>query len=246
MPAKGTAPLLSVIIPALNEEPYIGRTLQSLQQAAGVEVIVVDGGSADHTVRQAKAAGARVMAAAGGRARQMNAGAQAAQGEILFFLHADTLAPPGFDRAIRAVLQDPRVAAGAFRLAIRGDSAGLRLVEHLANWRSRWLNLPYGDQGLFVRADLFREMGGFPELPIMEDYVMVRRLGRRGRLVTLPLAVATSGRRWQSLGIWRTTLINQMMILGYSLGIEPTILARWYRAGRGRDAPPKKHPEFPR
>lgn len=235
MPAKGTAPLISVIIPALNEEPYLGRTLQALQQGAGVQVIVVDGGSADDTVRQAESAGVRVMAAAGGRASQLNAGAQAAQGEILFFLHADTLAPPGFDRAMRAALQDPRVAAGAFRLGIRGASPGLRLVEHLANWRSRWLGLPYGDQGLFVRADLFREMGGFPELPIMEDYVMVRRLGRRGRLVILPLAVATSGRRWQSLGIWRTTLINQMMILGYSLGVDPAVLARWYRAGHGKD-----------
>jgi uncharacterized protein len=231
MPVTGTDPLISVIIPALNEEKCIGRTLQSLQQGAGVEVIVVDGGSADDTVRQAKAAGARVMVAAGGRACQLNVGAQAAPGDILFFLHADTLAPPGFDRAMRAALQDPRVAAGAFRLGIRGASAGLRLVEHLANWRSRWLGLPYGDQGLFVRADLFRELGGFPELPIMEDYVMVRRLGRRGRLVTLPLAVATSGRRWQSLGIWRTTLINQMMIIGYSLGVEPAVLARWYRAG---------------
>ncbi len=246
MPAKGTAPLISVIIPALNEEPYIGRTLQALQQAAGVEVIVVDGGSADDTVRRAETAGARVMVAAGGRARQMNVGAQAAPGDILFFLHADTLAPPGFDGAIRAALQDPRVAAGAFRLGIRGASAGLRLVEHLANWRSRRLGLPYGDQGLFVRADLFREIGGFPELPIMEDYVMARRLKRHGRIVTLPLAVATSGRRWQSLGIWWTTLINQMMIIGYSLGVDPAVLARWYRAGRGRDTPPKKHPEFPR
>jgi len=233
MPAKGTDPLISIIIPALNEEPDIGRTLQALQQAAGVEAIVVDGHSADDTVRQAKAAGARVMAAAGGRAGQLNAGAQAAQGEILFFVHADTLPPPGFDGAMRAALQDPRVAAGAFRLGIVGASPGLRLVEHLANWRSRWLGLPYGDQGLFMRTDLFREMGGFPELPIMEDFVMMRRLGRRGRLVILPLAVATSARRWQSLGIWRTTLINQVMIIGYSLGIDPAVLAGWYRAGPG-------------
>lgn len=243
---KGSAPLISVIIPALNEERYLDRTLQSLQQAAGVEVMVVDGGSADDTVRQAKAAGVRVMVAAGGRARQMNVGARAAQGDILFFLHADTLAPPGFDGAIRRALQDPRVAAGAFHLGIRGASPGLRLVEHLANWRSRWLGLPYGDQGLFVRADLFRKMGGFPELPIMEDYVMVRRLGRRGRVVTLPLAVATSGRRWQALGIWRTTLINQMIIIGYSLGVAPPVLARWYRAGRRGDSHPEKHRQFPR
>ncbi len=234
MSRKEIDPLISVIIPALNEAEYIGHTLQRVQKGARVEVIVVDGGSSDTTVRQAQAAGARVMVAGGDRARQMNAGAQAAQGKIFFFLHADTSPPPGFDQAIREALKDPRVAAGAFRLGIVGNSSGLRLVEHLANWRSRWLGLPYGDQGLFLRADLFREMGGFPELPIMEDFVMARRLRRRGRIVILPPSVATSGRRWQSLGIWRTTLINQMMIAGYYLGVDAALLARWYRDSRGR------------
>ncbi len=236
MPYKWTAPLISIIIPALNEGKYIGRTLQGVQQATGVEVIVVDGGSADDTVRQSAAAEARVLMVRGGRARQMNAGAQAAQGEILFFLHADTLPPHGFEQALRVALMEQQVAAGAFRLGILGKSPGLRLIERLTDWRSRWLSLPYGDQGLFLRADLFRDMGGFPELPIMEDLVMVRRLGRQGRILILPLAVATSGRRWQSLGVWRTTLINQMMISGYFLGIDPAILAYWYRASHGRDA----------
>ncbi|MFW6126760.1 MAG: TIGR04283 family arsenosugar biosynthesis glycosyltransferase [Thermodesulfobacteriota bacterium] len=236
MADKGTDPLISVIIPALNEGKYIGHTLQRAHQGAGVEVIVADGGSADDTVRQAAAAGARVLVVRGGRARQMNAGAQAAQGEILFFLHADTLPPPGFEQAIRVALKEPQVAAGAFRLGILGNSAGLRLIERLTDWRSRRLSLPYGDQGLFLRAELFREMGGFPELPIMEDLVLVRRLRRRGRIVTLPLAVATAGRRWQALGIWRTTLINQIMLAGYYLGIDPAVLARWYRAGHDRDA----------
>ena len=233
MSDKGTDPLISIIIPALNEGKYIGRTLERVQQGIGVEMIVVDGGSADDTARRSIEAGARVMIMEAGRARQMNTGAQAAQGEILFFLHADTVPPPGFDKAMRAALKEQQVAAGAFCLGIVGKSVGLRLVEHLANWRSRRLSLPYGDQGLFLRADLFRDMGGFPDLPIMEDLVMVRRLRHRGRIVTLPLAVATSGRRWQSLGVWQTTLINQMMILGYFLGVNPAILARWYRASLG-------------
>ncbi len=236
MPDKKTDPLISIIIPALNEGKYIGRTLQRVHQATGVEVIVVDGGSTDDTVRQSTAAGARGLVVRGGRARQMNAGAQAAQGEILFFLHADTVPPPGFEQAIRVALKEPQVAAGAFRLEIVGKSPGLRLIERLTDWRSRWLSLPYGDQGLFLRADLFREMGGFPDLPIMEDLVMARRLRGHGRIVTLLPAVATAGRRWQALGIWRTTLINQIMLAGYYLGVDPAVLARWYRAGHGRDA----------
>ncbi len=240
MSVKRTDPLISIIIPALNEGKYIARTLKRVQQGARVEVIVVDGGSADDTARQATATGARVVVVEGGRARQLNIGAQHAIGEILFFLHADTVPPPSFDQAIRAALQEQQVAAGAFCLGIMGTSLGLRLVEHLANLRSRWLSLPYGDQGLFLRADLFREMGGFPNLPIMEDFVMVRRVRRRGRIVTLSLAVATSGRRWQSLGVWRTTLINQVMIAGYFLGVDPTILAHWYRGRRGRDPGLKK------
>ncbi len=240
MSVKGAYPLISVIIPALNEVKYIARTLQRVQQGARVEVIVVDGGSADDTVRESTAAGARVIVAQGGRARQMNTGAQRAAGEILFFLHADTVPPPGFAQAIRAALKEQQVAAGAFRLGIVGKSPGLRLVEHLANWRSRWMNLPYGDQGLFLWTYLFREMDGFPDMPIMEDFVMIRRLRRRGRIVTLPMPVATSGRRWQTLGIWRTILINQMMIAGYCLGVDPAILARWYRVNRGGDAAAKR------
>ncbi|MFW6127229.1 MAG: TIGR04283 family arsenosugar biosynthesis glycosyltransferase [Thermodesulfobacteriota bacterium] len=239
MSDKGADPLISIIIPALNEGKYIGRTLERVQQGTGVEVIVVDGGSVDDTIRRSIEAGARLMVIKGGRARQMNAGAQAAQGEILFFLHADTLPPPDFDKAMRVALEEQRVTAGAFRLGIVGKSAGLRLIERLTDWRCRWLGLPYGDQGLFLRADLFREMDGFPDLPIMEDFVMVRRLRRRGRIVTLPLAVATAGRRWQSLGIWRTTLINQMIILGYYMGVDPAVLARCYRGRRGRNAPVK-------
>lgn len=236
MSNNGTDPLISVIIPALNEGKYIARTLQRVQQGTGVEVIVVDGGSADDTARQSISAGANVLVVGGGRARQMNTGAQRSAGGILFFLHADTVPPPGFDQAIRVALKEQQVAAGAFRLGIVGKSAGLRLIEHLTDWRSRWLSLPYGDQGLFLRADLFREMGGFPDLPIMEDFVLIRELRQRGRIVTLPLAVATAGRRWQSLGIWRTTFINQMMIAGYFLGVDLAVLARWYRANHGGDA----------
>ncbi len=159
----------------------------------------------------------------------MNAGAEAAKGEFLVFLHADTRLPEGFDHHVRRILTESGVAAGAFQLQIDAPSARLRLIERAANWRSRYLQMPYGDQAIFLRAELFHEMGGFPDLPIMEDFQLIRRLQGEGRIVIAPAAVSTSARRWKQLGALRTTLINQLMILGFYLGFEPSRLARWYR-----------------
>jgi hypothetical protein len=225
-------PTISIIIPALNEEKMIGASLESTRNAFRVETIVVDGGSSDRTAEIAASRGARVVASPGGRARQMNTGAQAATGDLLLFLHADTLLPEGFDHQVRSTLLQPGVVAGAFRLGLDPSHRGLRMIERLANWRSRRFQLPYGDQAIFLKRDLFRDIGGFPEMPIMEDFELVRRLRHRGRVVIAPLAVITSSRRWLALGLWRATLINQAVIAGYYLGVSPSCLANWYRRTR--------------
>jgi rSAM/selenodomain-associated transferase 2 len=220
---------LSVIIPALNEADNIRATLRSLRTDPEPEIIVVDGGSTDGSGDIALAEGVAVLNAPRGRAQQQNLGAATASGEILLFLHADTQAPWDYAGLIRRALQIPGVSAGAFSLAIAGHRPGLHVIAAIANRRSRWLHLPYGDQGLFLPASLFARIGGFPEQPIMEDFALVKKLQRHGRLLTLPQTVITSGRRWEQKGIWRTTWINQLMIFGYYLGVAPATLARLYR-----------------
>jgi rSAM/selenodomain-associated transferase 2 len=224
---------ISVIIPALNEAEQIKKTLLRLQTDPEVEILVVDGGSRDATASLARAKGVTVLTAPRGRGPQMNLGAAAATGTILFFLHADTLVPLDYAQLIRQALQSPSISAGAFSLEIDGNCPSLNIITHIANLRSRWLQMPYGDQGLFVPANLFSRLGGFPEQPIMEDFAFVRKLQRHGRILTLPQTVLTSGRRWQRLGPWRTTSSNQLMIFGYYLGVAPATLARIYRGGSG-------------
>ena len=225
----GPDPVLSIIIPALNEEKLLPATLAALQYEKGVEIIVVDGQSSDRTREIAAAAGARVLVSKPGRARQMNSGAAAARGEILLFLHSDTRLPTGFSRQVCRVASDPDTAAGAFRLAIDAPGSGFRLVERLVNLRSGLLKLPYGDQALFLRRAVFEQEGGFPGLEMMEDFELVRRLRRRGRIAILPIRALTSARSWQRLGIVRTTLRNQLIIAGHLLGVSPGRLGRWYR-----------------
>jgi rSAM/selenodomain-associated transferase 2 len=219
---------ISVIIPALNESEVIHSALASTQNSVAVECIVVDGGSADGTADVARSWKARVVSSLPGRARQMNAGAESANGQLLVFLHADSQLPQGFDQHIRTLTSQPGVVAGAFQLCIDGSAPGLRIVEKAANWRSRYLQTPYGDQAIFLKTALFRKMGGFPDLPIMEDFELVRRLRRKGRIVIAPAPTVTSARRWQELGVLRTTLINQFTILAFYAGIDPCRLARWY------------------
>lgn len=220
---------ISVIIPALNEAHHLPRSLKALCNLPSVDVLVVDGGSWDDTVQIAKSLHAQVIATDAGRAYQMNVGASVAQGDILLFLHADTCLPDGFDRQVRQTLAQPKVIAGAFELAIDGQTLGLRLVEWGVKVRSRLCQMPYGDQAIFMAADTFRAIGGFPVLPIMEDFELMRRLKRHGSIAIVPDTVLTSGRRWQKLNVFRTTLINQCIILGYFLGVSPARLAIWYR-----------------
>jgi len=222
-------PLISVIVPTLNEAEIVARTLERVQQAEGVELIVVDGGSQDKTSEIAHKAGATVMEISGGRSAQLNAGAAKAKGRILLFLHADTLLPKNYTDKIRQLLEDPAVVAGAFRFKLDGEKASLRVVEWGTNIRSSFFHWPYGDQGLFMEKRIFNQLGGFAPMPIMEDWDLVRRLRQRGQVVTRPEPVITSSRRWKSLGAFRTILRNQCMVAGYRLGLSSECLARFYR-----------------
>jgi len=226
---ESVPPDISIIIPTIDEADNLGATLKATHNSSKVEIIVVDGGSSDGTVELAIAHGVRLLTTSAGRAKQMNAGAMVARGGILLFLHGETLLPEGFDRYVRQILAKPGTVAGAFRLGIGSPGLGLRLIERLANFRSMFLQLPYGDQAIFIRADRFRFLGGFPEMPIMEDYLFVQRLKKQGRVRIAPVAVRTSGRRWLKFGVLKTTLINQVVLLGHFVGIEPERLARWYR-----------------
>jgi rSAM/selenodomain-associated transferase 2 len=229
-PLAAPNPSISIIIPTLNEAQNLPRTLSTLQTIPSVELIVVDGGSVDDTVSVAESWGIKVIRSpVSGRANQMNLGAAMAQGDILLFLHADTCLPDRFDDLVRQTLMQPKVIGGAFELAIDGQTTGVRLVEWGVKMRSHFCQMPYGDQALFMSANTFRAIGGFPPLPIMEDFELVRRLKRQGRIAIVPKAVLTSGRRWQTLNVFRTTLINQCIILGYILGVSPDRLVIWYR-----------------
>jgi rSAM/selenodomain-associated transferase 2/rSAM/selenodomain-associated transferase 1 len=222
-------PTLSVVIPTLNEAEGIGATMAQVRQGGTVEIIVADGGSTDATRETARQGGAVVLVVPGGRAAQLNAGAARAAGRRLLFLHADTQVPEGYADLIHAALDDPATVAGAFRFRTDGTGWGMRLIEWGTNLRSAIFQWPYGDQGLFLEKRVFEELGGFAPLPIMEDFDLVRRLRRRGRIVTLAAPVMTSARRWTQLGPLRTWLRNQGMIIGYELGIAPERLARFYR-----------------
>jgi rSAM/selenodomain-associated transferase 2 len=169
------------------------------------------------------------MASPAGRSKQMNLGAAAATGEILLFLHGDSRLPLGFDRLIRQVMSEKQPPiAGAFRLGIDAPQISLRWVEQGVNWRSQVCQMPYGDQGIFLRAKVFKEIGGFPDLPIMEDFELIRQLRQRGKISIVPQPVMTSARRWLQKGILKTTLINQLMVLGYLGGVSPARLVELY------------------
>ncbi|MEP0811488.1 TIGR04283 family arsenosugar biosynthesis glycosyltransferase [Trichocoleus sp. ST-U2] len=221
---------ISIIIPVLNEAAdTIRSTLASLRNVKNVEVIVVDGGSQNETVVLVQSWGVKVLSSAAGRACQMNAGATAATGDILLFLHADTSLPLGFEKLVPLTLAQSGTVAGAFELKINSPMRSLRLVEKMVNWRSRFFSLPYGDQAIFLKASVFHDIGGFPDLPIMEDFELIRCLRRLGRIAIVPTPVLTSARRWHKLGVLKTTLINQIVILGYFLGVPSSHLVKFYR-----------------
>jgi rSAM/selenodomain-associated transferase 2 len=193
--------------------------------------MVVDAGSTDRTLEAAQAFPfVRVCRSRKGRAMQMNEGARHAQGGILWFLHADSVVHPKSAGAIRQALETREVAGGAFRFTVDGSRPFYRLIERVVEWRSRWAGLPYGDQGLFLRREMFDRIGGFPEWPILEDIALARRLGRLGQVVTLPLPLLTSARRWEREGVVRTTIRHLLILGGYAAGVAPAQLARWENA----------------
>lgn len=221
---------MSVVVPALNEEKVLHGTLGSLGLTENEELIVVDGGSSDATVSIASHYTDNVLVTERGRARQMNAGAERAGGEILLFLHADCIPPEGAFGMIRAALAREGVAAGAFDLSIDHPGLRFRLIELGANLRSRLTSIAYGDQGLFMRKSLFEALGGFAQIPIMEDIEISSRLKRTGKIVFLRPPVATGPRRWLREGALYMTLRDWSLALSYGiLGASPERLARHYR-----------------
>jgi rSAM/selenodomain-associated transferase 2/rSAM/selenodomain-associated transferase 1 len=235
LPADSFPPKrISVIIPALNESSVIEKTMTTLLKCEQVEIIVVDGGSRDNTIELAKSYGATVLSTVPSKAVQMNAGAAHASGDVLLFLHADTCLPEKFDEKVLTAVTRNGFSAGAFTLGIDTDSPWMRFIERAANWRARFFQMPYGDQALFVSRNFFNDVGGFPEIPIMEDFELIKRLKRKGRIIMLPESVRTSSRRWQNIGIFKAWLLNQMIVIGYYIGVSLPRLARWYRREKGK------------
>lgn len=226
LPSK---PLISIIIPVLNEARVLAQTLAALPAADDLELILVDGGSTDDTWEiAARFPHLARLKAPRGRGRQMNAGAQAARGEILAFLHADTQMRPVHLASLRRAAADPRFVAGAFELVLTPPVAALRFISWGANLRSRFLGLPYGDQVLSVRRDLFFKLGGFVQRE-PEDLDLVLRLNRFTRVRLLTPAVASSGRRWLKHGYLRTTLKHWLFLIRHLA--ERTFTHRWPARG---------------
>jgi len=230
--SMATRPRVAVVMPVLNEERLIVAALERLFAVAAVhEVIVVDGGSTDATVDLARGySRATVVRAERGRARQMNAGDQAATGDVLLFLHADVTLPADAISWVAGAFDDPAVVAGAFRTwTVADDDEAPRWAPllHLADLRSRYTGLPYGDQALFVRAAVFEKLGGFPDQPLMEDLELSRRLREVGSVITVPASVRVSGRRFFTRPAYYTFLVNLFPLL-YRLGMPPHVLANLY------------------
>jgi rSAM/selenodomain-associated transferase 2 len=222
--------VLSIIIPCLNESGDIVAALEALAplRARGCEVIVIDGGSSDHTADLARSHADQVLVVQPGRARQMNAGADAASGEILFFLHADSRLPENADALIINGLSRSRHSWGRFNVRITGSHPLLRVIAWLMNWRSRLSGIATGDQGLFVTRSLFEAAGRFPEIALMEDIALSRQLKIYGAPLCITHKLTTSGRRWEKHGVWRTMLLMWRLRLAYWLGADPDKLALRY------------------
>ncbi len=223
---------VSVIVPTLNEEKSIAATVAALTALQPHEAIVVDGGSRDKTVEMSARAGARVIVSERGRARQMNRGAQEATGEVLLFLHADTRLPASAWADIDNALSDGRYVGGRFDIELQGDHSMLKVIGAMISYRSRLTKVATGDQALFVRREVFREMGGFPDIELMEDIAFCRALKRFGGVACLRSKVTSSARRWEMNGLWRTVSKMWILKLLYFAGVSPGTLKRFYADSR--------------
>ena len=220
----------SIIVPVLNEAPNLASLCKRLTTCtqAGAEVLFVDGGSTDGTPGLIETAGFRLIRSDPGRAHQMNAGAGATSGDVLIFLHADTVLPTGALEAIDAAL-DGDHDWGRFDVYIAGRPRMLRVVAQMMNWRSRVTGIATGDQAMFMTREAFDAVGGFPDQPLMEDIELSRRLRARTRPACLRVKVTTSGRRWESRGVWRTIFLMWRLRWDYWRGVPPDRLAEAYR-----------------
>jgi len=217
---------ISVIIPALNEESHIEKTLQSVTKQDGdYEFSVVDGGSSDNTVTIAKRY-TTVINSQRGRAIQMNTGARLCKGDILLFLHADTVLPDNAFREIRKRMKDDTVAGGSFYIAFDADTFILKGVSFITRFNFRLFH--FGDQGIFVRRSIFQTLNGYKEMPIMEDYDFYKRLGKQGKVILLRMPVISSARRFIKKGVTRQLLINKFVVLAYWAGVDIQAIKRFY------------------
>ncbi len=228
---------ISVIIPTYNEEKRVAHAIQSALQGFNVEVLVVDGGSSDATGAVAQSLGSHFFLCPPeqrGRAQQMNWGAKKAQGDIVLFLHADSQLPVQWDMHVREALQDDDIKLGFFRFAVTGDFAGKNLLTWGTNIRAQCFHKPYGDQGFFLRKEHFYALGGYDDVPILEDVLLAKKAKAQGEHICVPLPLHTSGRRWKELGPLKVTLFNQAVLLAAALGMDLQKLHKAYRAGSFR------------
>jgi len=221
---------LSIIIPTLNEAEVLSETFDRLKKEGDTEIIVVDGGSRDQSVEIARKYSDKVYIVPPGRAGQMNFGARQADGDILLFLHADSVPDEGGIQKAIASFSDPTVVGGAFQLQFNTQRFALRLIARFANIRTRMTRVPYGDQGLFILKRTFESLGGFPEVPIMEDVLMAIKMKQSGKIRLLREKIVTSARRWEKEGLFRTTIQNRLLMIGFGLGVSPVKLAEFRRS----------------
>ncbi len=230
--------MISVIIPSYNEEERIEQTLRAVLQGFRVEIILADGGSNDATCHLAQRLGASICACPPehrGRAKQMNFATQKAQGEIVLFLHADSLLPPLWDTAVREAMKDSasshELRLGYFRFAVSGEFWGKRVLTWGTNMRAKYLRRPYGDQGFFLRKEHFIALGGYDEVPFLEDVLLTKKVQKIGQLLSLNESLLTSGRRWQQYGFFWVTFVNQALLMAAAWGVDLHTLHRIYRRG---------------
>ncbi len=235
---RETRPAVSVVVPVLNEANRLDPLIDHLRQTAGdepAEILIVDGSPDGESIRTVTRGGVVLLSAPAGRARQMNAGASAAGGDALLFLHADTRLPPGAFRLIAKTLSDGRYAAGAFDLRYDSERPLVRFIARVACLRSRLTRIPYGDQAHFFQRDYFESLGGYADIPLMEDVEIMRRIKKRGeRISILPDPVVTSARRQETEGATYCTLRNGTLVTLYLLGMPPQRLMRFYKNHGGK------------
>jgi len=219
---------ISVVIPVLNEEKTIAASLRALTPLGPYEIIVVDGGSHDRTRDICGSFNIEAITSEPGRARQMNHGARHASGDVLVFLHADTRLPPSAFHDIVTALGDPRYLGGRFDVELEGDHWMLKVIGRMISYRSRVTKVGTGDQALFVRREVFERMGGYPDIPLMEDIAFCRTLKGMGEVACLRSRVVTSARRWEVDGLWRTILRMWTLKSLYLAGVSPARLKQFY------------------